>query len=180
LTFVGSGKRGCANGAIRSRRKRTGGQPGQSQSAQSRQVGAAATKSLRAFQLRPRLTSVGLVLADGRRMAKRHILIIGGGVAGLSVVQVMLPSSCEYWATRKDRYASEKDAVAEALIDLLEPCFPNLRESVCMDRRVSGLSGAYLAGQWVAPGGGVPSAVLSGRQVVELICADHDRKFVAA
>lgn len=133
---------------------------------------------------------------------------------GHSVVQVIMPSSYEYWATLKDRYASEKDAVADALIDRLEPCFPNLRESVRMrdvatpltywhtarswrgayegwlpttesffsrmDRRVSGLSGAYLAGQWVAPGGGVPSAVLSGRQVVELICADHDHKFVAA
>jgi phytoene dehydrogenase-like protein len=36
-----------------------------------------------------------------------------------------------------------------------------------------------MAGQWVEPGGGVPMAVMSGRQVVQLICADDERPFVA-
>jgi phytoene dehydrogenase-like protein len=34
------------------------------------------------------------------------------------------------------------------------------------------LRGLYMAGQWVEPGGGVPTALMSGRQVVQLLCAD--------
>jgi phytoene dehydrogenase-like protein len=40
-----------------------------------------------------------------------------------------------------------------------------------------GLSGFYMAGQWVEPGGGVPTALLSGRHVTQLICADEGRAF---
>jgi phytoene dehydrogenase-like protein len=47
-------------------------------------------------------------------------------------------------------------------------------------KTLSGLSGFYMAGQWVEPGGGVPMAVMSGRQVVQLICAHQRRSFVAA
>jgi hypothetical protein len=36
-----------------------------------------------------------------------------------------------------------------------------------------------MAGQWVEPGGGIPMAVLSGRQAVQLICADARREFTA-
>lgn len=35
-----------------------------------------------------------------------------------------------------------------------------------------GLHGFYMAGQWVEPGGGVPVALQSGRQAVEILCAD--------
>ena len=37
----------------------------------------------------------------------------------------------------------------------------------------------YLAGQWVEPGGGVPTAVLSGRQAVQLLCHDANVTFRA-
>jgi len=46
-----------------------------------------------------------------------------------------------------------------------------------LGKRVAGLDGMYLAGQWVAPGGGIPSAVLSGRQAAELICSDYHQSF---
>jgi hypothetical protein len=36
-----------------------------------------------------------------------------------------------------------------------------------------------VAGQWVEPGGGVPTVVMSGRQVVELMCHDAGEPFVA-
>lgn len=39
------------------------------------------------------------------------------------------------------------------------------------------LAGFYMAGQWVEPGGGVPMAVMSGRQVVQLVCRDDERDF---
>ncbi len=42
-----------------------------------------------------------------------------------------------------------------------------------------GLAGFYMAGQWVEPGGGVPTALLSGRHVTQLICADEGRPFVS-
>jgi phytoene dehydrogenase-like protein len=45
-------------------------------------------------------------------------------------------------------------------------------------KRIPGIEGLYRAGQWVAPGGGVPPALLSGRQVLEIICKDLDVGFV--
>jgi phytoene desaturase len=44
-------------------------------------------------------------------------------------------------------------------------------------KTLSGLEGFYMAGQWVEPGGGVPTAVMSGRQVVQLACAKDQRRF---
>lgn len=46
-------------------------------------------------------------------------------------------------------------------------------------KTLSGLSNFYMAGQWVEPGGGVPMALMSGRQAVQLICAEDRRDFVA-
>ena len=47
-------------------------------------------------------------------------------------------------------------------------------------KTLSGLDGFYMAGQWVEPGGGVPMAVMSGRQAIQLICKDAARPFVAS
>jgi hypothetical protein len=46
-------------------------------------------------------------------------------------------------------------------------------------KKLSGLEGFYMAGQWVEPGGGVPVAMMSGRQAVQLICNDEGLAFVA-
>ncbi|MBK6963095.1 MAG: NAD(P)/FAD-dependent oxidoreductase [Bacteroidales bacterium] len=40
-----------------------------------------------------------------------------------------------------------------------------------------GLRNFYMAGQWVSPGGGLPSALISGRGVAGLICKRTGRKF---
>jgi phytoene dehydrogenase-like protein len=48
-----------------------------------------------------------------------------------------------------------------------------------VQKTLSGLSAFYMAGQWVEPGGGVPTAVMSGRQAIQLVCADEKRPFVA-
>ena len=40
-----------------------------------------------------------------------------------------------------------------------------------------GLANFYMAGQWVAPGGGLPSGVITGRQVVQLMCKRDKRRF---
>jgi phytoene dehydrogenase-like protein len=37
-------------------------------------------------------------------------------------------------------------------------------------KTLPGLDDFYMAGQWVEPGGGIPTVLTSGRQVVQLIC----------
>jgi phytoene dehydrogenase-like protein len=44
-------------------------------------------------------------------------------------------------------------------------------------KKLSGLDGFYMAGQWMEPGGGVPTAIMSGRQAVQILCADDRRPF---
>jgi len=36
----------------------------------------------------------------------------------------------------------------------------------------------YMAGQWVEPGGGVPTAAMSGRNVIRTICQRDGKSFV--
>jgi phytoene dehydrogenase-like protein len=47
-------------------------------------------------------------------------------------------------------------------------------------RTLPGLTGFYMAGQWIEPGGGVPAALMSGRQAAQVICADEGRAFVSS
>lgn len=44
-----------------------------------------------------------------------------------------------------------------------------------VERTLPGLGNFYMAGQWVMPGGGVPSCLYSGRHAVQLLCR-QDRK----
>jgi phytoene dehydrogenase-like protein len=132
---------------------------------------------------------------------------------GHTVIQAMLKTDYEWWATRGTHYQHEKDATVDTLVDSLEPHFPGLRSALRMvdlatpltywtmarswrgayegwmpsgdtffghvKKKLSGLEGFYMAGQWVEPGGGVPMAVMSGRQVIQLVCHDEERSFVA-
>ena len=52
------------------------------------------------------------------------------------------------------------------LADLTEQTFPPFR----MSRTLPGLKDFYMAGQWVEPGGGVPTAAMSGRNVIQILC----------
>jgi len=49
---------------------------------------------------------------------------------------------------------------------------------VRVPKTLPGLANFYMAGQWVEPGGGVPIAIYSGRNVVQLICRQDGRRFV--
>lgn len=49
-----------------------------------------------------------------------------------------------------------------------------------MSKTLPGLAGFYMTGQWVNPGGGLPPAVSSGRHVIQLICREDGRRFVAS
>ena len=131
--------------------------------------------------------------------------------AGHTVVQTMLQTDYDWWATLGSRYNLEKDALTELVINQLEPHFRAFRSAVRVvdlatpltywgmarswrgsyegwmprgesffggvKKKLRGLEGLYMAGQWVEPGGGVPTAIMSGRQAIELVCADHKRPF---
>ena len=40
-----------------------------------------------------------------------------------------------------------------------------------------GLNNFYMAGHWVAPGGGLPSGVITGRNAIKIICKQEKKKF---
>lgn len=50
--------------------------------------------------------------------------------------------------------------------------------AVALGKTLPGLKSFYMAGQWLEPGGGVPTAALSGRDVVKLICSKGKKPFV--
>jgi phytoene dehydrogenase-like protein len=129
---------------------------------------------------------------------------------GHAVVQAMLETEYDWWATRGARYQQEKDATADRVLGCLDQHLPGAKASVQMvdiatpltfwrsarswrgafegwlptseafkhvPKQLPGLDGFYMAGQWVEPGGGVPTAIMSGRHVVELVCAALRRPF---
>jgi phytoene dehydrogenase-like protein len=49
-----------------------------------------------------------------------------------------------------------------------------------LPKTLPGLGRFYMAGQWVEPGGSVPVVAMSGRNAIQLICADAGRAFRAA
>jgi phytoene dehydrogenase-like protein len=48
-----------------------------------------------------------------------------------------------------------------------------------IDMELPGLSGFYMAGQWLFPGGGLPPSVQSGSWAVQKICNEERKKFVS-
>lgn len=46
-----------------------------------------------------------------------------------------------------------------------------------MDRTLPGSSSFYTAGQWVASGGGILSAVISGRNLIQITCRKDKKHF---
>jgi phytoene dehydrogenase-like protein len=49
-----------------------------------------------------------------------------------------------------------------------------------MKKTLPGLDNFYMAGQWVNPGGGMPTAAMSGNQTIQLICNKDNRKFTTS
>jgi phytoene dehydrogenase-like protein len=47
-----------------------------------------------------------------------------------------------------------------------------------MRKTLPGLENFYMAGQWVNPGGGMPTAAMSGNHTIQLICNEDKKKFV--
>jgi phytoene dehydrogenase-like protein len=47
-----------------------------------------------------------------------------------------------------------------------------------MKSTLPGLSDFYMIGQWVSPGGGLPSGIMTGRNVAQVLCKKDGMKFV--
>ena len=47
-----------------------------------------------------------------------------------------------------------------------------------MKKEIKGLKNLYLAGHWVEPGGGLPAALLSGRNLAQIITHRDKKKFL--
>jgi phytoene dehydrogenase-like protein len=48
-----------------------------------------------------------------------------------------------------------------------------------MKQTLPGLKNFYMCGQWVEPGGGLPTSVMSARRLIRAICREDNRKFKA-
>ncbi len=46
-----------------------------------------------------------------------------------------------------------------------------------MEKTLPGLDNFYMVGQWVQPGGGLPSGVMSAREVLQMVCKQNGTKF---
>ena len=46
-----------------------------------------------------------------------------------------------------------------------------------VDKTLPGLKNFYMAGQWVEPGGGIPPALYSGRNLVQILCHQDGKQF---
>ena len=48
-----------------------------------------------------------------------------------------------------------------------------------MPQTVPGLKNFYMCGQWVEPGGGLPTSIISGRRLMKKICREDGKRFTA-
>ena len=56
----------------------------------------------------------------------------------------------------------------------------DLLSGAALPKALPGLESFYMVGQWVEPGGGLPPAVLSGRNVAQIICRRDGKPFRTA
>jgi phytoene dehydrogenase-like protein len=99
-------------------------------------------------------------------------------------------------ARDREKYRSEKVALAKAAIAEVEKLYPGIGEQIevvdaatmswlptalnfakSLDKTMPGLEAFYMAGQWLIPGGGLPKALKTGRDVVQMICKKGGKIF---
>jgi phytoene dehydrogenase-like protein len=136
--------------------------------------------------------------------------------AGKSLITVLLTTPhFAHWENLrqndKDKYQAEKERIANAVIEVLEKRFGNIKNHIevidvatpatvirytnnwkgslegwvlspkmtmkKMRKVLPLLSNFYMAGQWVEPGGGISTSLISGRNVTQIICQDDLKKF---
>ena len=93
------------------------------------------------------------------------------GVSGeVEVIDVATPVTFE-------RYTSNWQGTYEGWLITTRTMMMMLGEG--MPRTLPGLERFHMAGQWVVPGGGLPTAAIEGRRVIQMICAEDGRPFEA-
>jgi len=73
-----------------------------------------------------------------------------------------------------NRYTGNWKGIFEGWLPPVNPFFTR------MDKTLPGLDNFFMIGQWVEPGGGVPSGVISGRNVTQIICKRDGKKFTTS
>jgi len=48
-----------------------------------------------------------------------------------------------------------------------------------MKKTLPGLDHFYMVGQWVSPGGGLPSGLMTGCHVIQILCKSDKKKYIA-
>jgi phytoene dehydrogenase-like protein len=108
--------------------------------------------------------------AEKERIADQVIGILDQRYPGLAAqVEMRDVATPMTW----ERYTGNWQGSMEGWL-ISRKTFPPFR----MSRTLPGLKDFYMAGQWVEPGGGVPTAALSGRNVVQVLCKRDRKKFV--
>lgn len=69
------------------------------------------------------------------------------------------------------RYTGNRKGSIQGWMPLMNPLAPSP-----VKNKLPGLRNLYLAGQWVTPGGGLPIALLTGRNIAQVICKNDGRK----
>jgi phytoene dehydrogenase-like protein len=73
-----------------------------------------------------------------------------------------------------ERYTGNWKGCYEGFLTTPKTQRMNLRKTL------PGLDHFYMAGQWVSPGGGLPSGVMTGRHVVQIICKRDNKRFATS
>jgi phytoene dehydrogenase-like protein len=73
-----------------------------------------------------------------------------------------------------ERYTGNWQGCYEGFLTTPKTQRMNLRKTL------PGLDHFYMAGQWVSPGGGLPSGVMTGRYVVQMLCKNDGKKFTTS
>ncbi len=71
-----------------------------------------------------------------------------------------------------ERYTSNRRGTFEGWLMTPKTAMMTIKKTL------PGLKNFYMAGQWVQPGGGVPSSAKSGRDVIEILCARDKKTFI--
>jgi phytoene dehydrogenase-like protein len=107
--------------------------------------------------------------SEKERIAQEVIVSLETKFPGLSeeveVVDVATPITFE-------RYTGNWKGAYEGWLPTTENYGKTLKN------RLPGLENFYLIGQWTVPGGGVPIAIISGRQVISDLCKQKKKRFV--
>jgi len=108
--------------------------------------------------------------AEKERIADQVIALLDQRYPGLAgQVEMRDVATPVTW----ERYTGNWQGSMEGWL-MTRKTFPPFR----MSRTLPGLKRFYMIGQWVEPGGGVPPAAMSGRNVMQIICKRDHKPFV--